>query len=252
MNDKTATSQEKDPMIVKADGVTRVFQVGSTEVHALRGVNMEVPRGIFAAVRGRSGSGKTTLLNIIGGLDRPTAGKVVVDGHSLDGLSERQMTVMRRHLIGFVFQSFALLPTFSAFENIELPARIAGMSRRERMERARRCLSVVGLTRWANHRPYELSGGQQQRVAIARALVNRPALVLADEPTGELDSVTGREILKLFRDIVAQEGITVLMVTHDPKVEEYAQRIYEMRDGQIVQVRDTMVTAEAAGELVPG
>jgi len=246
------TNQGKDPIIVKAAGVTRVYQVGSNQVHALRGVDMEVPRSIFAAVKGRSGSGKTTLLNIIGGLDHPTAGQVVVDGHSLDGLSEQRMTIMRRHLIGFVFQSFALLPTFSAYENVELPLRIAGVSRRERSELARRCLNVVGLTRWANHRPHELSGGQQQRVAIARALVNRPALILADEPTGELDSVTGREIMGLFRHIVTEEGVTVLMVTHDPKVEEYAQRIYEMRDGQIVQVHDTIVATEAASEVVPG
>jgi len=229
-----------DPIII-VEGVTRIFQVGNNQVHALRGVDMVVPRSIFAAVKGRSGSGKTTLLNIIGGLDRATAGKVILDGRSLENLSERQMTLMRRHMIGFVFQSFALLPTFSAFENIELPLRIAGVSRRERAERVRRALSVVGLTRWANHRPHELSGGQQQRVAIARALVNRPALILADEPTGELDSVTGREILALFRHIVEEEGVTVLMVTHDPKVEEFAYRIYEMVDGRIDKVRDTAV-----------
>lgn len=230
-----------DPIII-VEGVTRIYQVGSNQVHALRGVDMVVPRGIFAAVKGRSGSGKTTLLNIIGGLDRATAGRVILDGRSLENLSERQMTLMRRHMIGFVFQSFALLPTFSAFENIELPLRIAGVGRRERAERVRRALSVVGLTRWANHRPHELSGGQQQRVAIARALVNRPALILADEPTGELDSVTGREILALFRHIVEEEGVTVLMVTHDPKVEEFAYRIYEMVDGRIDKVRDTAVS----------
>ena len=241
-----ATAEKKDTPIIVVEGVTRVFQVGANQVHALRGVDMQVPRGIFAAVKGRSGSGKTTLINIVGGLDRPTAGRITVDDHPLDGLSERQLTLMRRHLIGFVFQSFALLPTFSAYENIELPLRIAGISRRERAEMVRRCLSVVGLTRWAGHRPHELSGGQQQRVAIARALVNRPALILADEPTGELDSVTGREILSLFRHIVSEEGVTVLMVTHDPKVEEYAQRIYEMRDGTIYQVHDAAAAAEQA------
>ncbi len=237
----TEQQANHDPIII-VEGVTRIYQVGSNQVHALRGVDMVVPRSIFAAVKGRSGSGKTTLLNIIGGLDRATAGKVILDGRPLDNLSERQMTLMRRHMIGFVFQSFALLPTFSAFENIELPLRIAGVPRRERVERVRRALSVVGLSRWANHRPHELSGGQQQRVAIARALANRPALILADEPTGELDSVTGREILALFRHIVEEEGVTVLMVTHDPKVEEFAHRIYEMVDGRIDRVRDTAVT----------
>jgi len=243
---------KKETPIVKAEGITRVFQVGGSQVHALRGVDMEVPRGIFAVVMGRSGSGKTTLLNIIGGLDHATAGKVWVDDHPLDGLSEHQLTLMRRHLIGFVFQSFALLPTFSALENVELPLRIAGVRRRERLERARRSLSVVGLTKWANHRPHELSGGQQQRVAIARALINRPSLILADEPTGELDSVTGREIMQLFQYIVVEEGVTVLMVSHDLTAEEYAHRIYELQDGQVVRVHDTTVAPPPhAREMVP-
>lgn len=234
---------EQNDIIVKTKGVTREFQVGSTTVHALRGIDMEVPRGIFGAVMGRSGSGKTTLLNIIGGLDHPTSGDIWIDGHSVGGLSEHRLTLMRRHLIGFVFQSFALLPTFSAYENIELPLRIAKYSRRERSERARRALNVVGLTRWASHRPHELSGGQQQRVAIARALVSRPALILADEPTGELDSVTGRGIMNLFQYIVEEEGVTVLMVTHDPTVEEYASRIYELADGEIFRIHNTEVAA---------
>ncbi len=245
------TVKTNNSPIVKTEAVTRVFKVGENEVHALRGVDLEVPRGIFAALMGRSGSGKTTLLNIIGGLDRPTTGKVWVDNHPLDGLSERELTLMRRHMIGFVFQSFALLPTFSAFENIELPLRIAGVPRGERIERVRRCLAVVGLTKWANHRPYELSGGQQQRVAIARALASRPVLILADEPTGELDSVTGREIMSLFQYIAVEEGVTVLMATHDLTVEEYAHRIYEMRDGQISRVRDTMVAPVPTSTEVP-
>ena len=236
--------------IIKTQGVTRVFQVGGNPVHALRGIDMEVPRSIFAAVMGRSGSGKTTLLNIVGGLDHATAGKIWVDGHPLDGLSEHRLTIIRRHLIGFVFQSFALLPTFSAAENVELPLRIARYSRRERAERVRRALGVVGLNRWANHRPHELSGGQQQRVAIARALVTRPALILADEPTGELDSVTGRGIMQLFQHVVQEEGVTVLMVTHDPTVEEYAHRVYELRDGEIFRIHDTEVPWSGTPELV--
>ncbi|NLS79975.1 MAG: ABC transporter ATP-binding protein [Chloroflexi bacterium] len=244
-------SDNKQPgSIVKTQGVTRTFQVGGNVVHALRGIDMEVPRGIFAAVMGRSGSGKTTLLNIIGGLDHATAGKIWVDGHPLDGLSEHRLTLMRRHLIGFVFQSFALLPTFSAAENVELPLRIARYSRHERSERVKRALGVVGLTRWAGHRPHELSGGQQQRVAIARALVTRPALILADEPTGELDSVTGRGIMQLFQHIVQEQGVTILMVTHDPTVEEYAHRVYELRDGEIFRIHDTEVPWLGAPEPV--
>ena len=239
----------QEDVIIKVEGVTREFQVGGEPVHALRGVDMQVPRSIFAAVMGRSGSGKTTLLNIIGGLDHPTDGDVWIDGHSLKGLSEHRLTLMRRHLIGFVFQSFALLPTFSAYENVELPLRIAGYPRRKRSERVRRALDVVGLVRWANHRPHELSGGQQQRVAIARALVTRPSLILADEPTGELDSVTGREIMNLFQHIVVQEAVTVLMVTHDPTVEEYAHRIYELVDGQVYRVHDTGVPWEPAEKV---
>jgi ABC-type lipoprotein export system ATPase subunit len=212
--------------------VTRVYRAGRSQVAALRGVTMDVPPGVFAALKGRSGSGKTTLLNLVGGLDRPTSGEVIVHGQPLSGLSGRQLTHLRRHRIGFVFQSFALLPTFSAFENVELVLRIAGMWRGRR-ERAMRSLELVGLGPWAGHRPWELSGGQQQRLAIARAVATRPDLILADEPTGELDSATGRGIMALFRHLVVQEGITVLMATHDPVVEEYAHAIYELGDGRI-------------------
>jgi ABC-type lipoprotein export system ATPase subunit len=185
---------------------------------------------------GRSGSGETTLLNLIGGLDRPTSGEIIVYGQPLSGLSGRHLTHLRRHRIGFVFQSFALIPTFTAFENIELMLRIAGVWRGRR-QRAMRSLELVGLGPWAHHRPWELSGGQQQRVAIARALVTRPDLILADEPTGELDSATGRQIFTLFRHIVVQEGITVIMATHDPVAEEYAHILFELGDGQVQAVR---------------
>jgi ABC-type lipoprotein export system ATPase subunit len=224
-----------EPPIVRTQELTRVFRVGRTEVEALRGVNMQVPRGVFAALKGRSGSGKTTLLNLIGGLDRPSSGKVFVHEEELSQLSEKKLTDLRRRRIGFVFQSFALIPTFSAFENVELMLRIAG-EWRGRRQRAMHSLELVGLDRWANHRPWELSGGQQQRVAIARALATRPELVLADEPTGELDSTTGRQIMALFRHLVSQEGITVVMATHDPVVDEYAHIIFELGDGQVQSV----------------
>jgi len=187
---------------------------------------------VFAALKGRSGSGKTTLLNMLGGLDRPTNGEIYLFGKPITKMSADELTELRRHKIGFVFQSFAIMPAFSAIENVELMLRIAGI-RKSRRERAMRCLEIVGLRAWAHHRPWELSGGQQQRVAIARALATHPALILADEPTGELDSGTGRQILALFRYIVEREGITIIMATHDPVIEEYAHIVYEISDGQV-------------------
>lgn len=220
--------------IIHAAGVMRIYRSNGSEVHALRGVELSVPRGVLAALKGRSGSGKTTLLNIIGGLDRPTGGSVQLDGKDLAGLSERQLTLLRRRQIGFVFQSFALLSTYSAFENVELSLRLIGLRRTERIERARRCLRVVGLERWMDHRPDEMSGGQQQRLAIARALSTHPALILADEPTGELDTATSRQIFGLFRSIVDREGITLLATTHDPLIDDYADVIYTLQDGVIL------------------
>jgi ABC-type lipoprotein export system ATPase subunit len=228
-------AQDAEPPIVRTEELVRIFRVGRTEVEALRGVTMQVPRGVFAALKGRSGSGKTTLLNLIGGLDRPSSGEVYVYEEGLSRLSEKKLTDLRRRRIGFVFQSFALIPTFSAFENVELMLRIAG-EWRGRRQRAMRSLELVGLDRWANHRPWELSGGQQQRVAIARALATRPELILADEPTGELDSTTGRQIMALFRHLVSQEGITVVMATHDPVVDEYSHIIFELGDGRVESV----------------
>jgi ABC-type lipoprotein export system ATPase subunit len=202
----------------------------------LRGLDLVVPIGEYVAFRGRSGSGKTTLINCIGGLDRPTSGEVYIRDRAMSSLSERQITQLRRTEFSFVFQSFALLPTFSAYENVELPLRIQGLPRRERRERTMRVLSIVGLAKWANHRPYEMSGGQQQRVAVARSLVTRPEVILADEPTGELDTTTGRQIMILFQKISIEEGVTVLMVTHDPVVEEYASLVYHLGDGTIEEV----------------
>jgi len=194
---------------------------------------LDIPPGVFAAVTGRSGSGKTTLLNLIGGLDRPTSGEVYLAGQPLSALSEHELTELRRHQIGFVFQSFALLPTLSAFDNVALPLRIVGTGERERNARVWHCLELVGLKEWAWHRPYELSGGQQQRLAIARALVNEPPLILADEPTGELDSGTTRQIFSLFRRLVAESGVTILIATHNPLVDEYAALNIPLRDGQV-------------------
>jgi len=219
--------------LVRVEAVTRVYHAGARDVHALRGVDISLVRGQFVALRGRSGSGKTTLLNIIGGLDRPTSGEAYFDGQALTKLSGRELTRLRRHRIGFIFQSFAMLPTYSAFENVELLLRIAGVGRRERSRRARNSLRLVGLSRWMDHRPDEMSGGQQQRVAIARALATRPDLILADEPTGELDTTTGQQIFALLRRVVEVEGITILTATHDPLVDEYVDLVYELQDGRI-------------------
>ena len=226
----TSTTQP----LVRVEGVTRVYRVDGREVPALRGIDLTVTQGEFVSLRGRSGSGKTTLLNCLGGLDRPTSGKVWIEGREITQLSESDSVQLRRKRIGFVFQSFALLPTYSAIENIDLMLRLAGAAdRRERQRRAEDVLALVGLKKWATHRPYELSGGQQQRVAIARALVTRPALILADEPTGELDSATGQQIMELLREIVEQEKTTVLIATHNLAVDMFADRVCLLEDGQI-------------------
>ncbi|MGI5916787.1 MAG: ABC transporter ATP-binding protein [Anaerolineae bacterium] len=224
--------------VIESIDVTRVYRVDHQEVHALRGVNFWVNKGEYIALMGRSGSGKTTLMNIIGGLDHPTTGQVFLFGDDITELSDRELTMLRRSQVGFVFQSFALMPTMSAFENVELPMRMMGVGRRQRRQRVMECLEMVGLTRWAKHRPQELSGGQQQRVAVARAMVNHPGLILADEPTGELDSTTGRSIMELFRTVAREERITVVMTSHDPTVQEYVDYTYRMADGQIVNERN--------------
>ena len=202
-------------------------------IPALRGVNLNVQPGMFVALKGRSGSGKTTLLNCLAGLDRPTSGEVRVLGHDLMQMSDQELTVWRREQIGLVFQSFGLLPTLSAYENIELLLRIKGDEYAARHKRALECLELVGLSRWRDHRPFEMSGGQQQRVAIARALANHAELILADEPTGELDSKTTRELLTFFRELVEKQHITMLMVSHDPLVDQYVHQVLTLQDGVV-------------------
>ncbi|MGI6611855.1 MAG: ABC transporter ATP-binding protein [Limnochordia bacterium] len=227
------SGEEDETFLARLVGIERIFRLGDQQVHALRGIDLDIQEGTFVLLSGRSGSGKTTLLNILGGLDRPTRGKVFFRGKDLGTFSERALTKWRRKEIGFVFQSFALLPTLTAHENVELPLRIVGGSGRQRRARARECLEMVGLWKRARHRVFELSGGEQQRVCIARALTTKPGMLLADEPTGELDTVTGKKILALFRDIVQYEGITVCMVTHDPGAAPFADTVYSLVDGQI-------------------
>ncbi len=219
---------------VEVRGVSRHFDGGGHTVYAVREVSLTVPPGELLAIVGRSGSGKTTLLNLIAGLDRPDEGSVLLDGRDITTATEAELTALRREHIGFVFQSFGLLPLLSAAENIALALRIAGASGRDEAQRTRDLLEMVGLSARAGHRPYELSGGEQQRVAVARALANRPRLLIADEPTGELDTVTGAQIFGLLQTAAA-EGVTIVMATHDPLIVDYAHRVVEMSDGQIVE-----------------
>ena len=225
---------QNGPVIYTVD-LWRTYRAGThQEVHALRGIDLDIKAGSYLALKGRSGSGKTTLLNLIGGLDRPTRGSVRVFGVELKELKDRELTRFYRQNVGFVFQAFGLSPIYSAMENVEIVLQISGKGRKQRRERAEYCLDLVGLTKWKNHRVYELSGGQQQRIAIARALANEPRLILADEPTGKLDTATAREIFSLFRQIIEDEHVTVLMAAHDPLVDEYVDRILQLQDGQIL------------------
>ncbi|MCX5380029.1 ABC transporter ATP-binding protein [Streptomyces sp. NBC_00091] len=221
-------------MMVVRD-LRKSFGSGANAVHALRGVSFEARRGELTALKGRSGSGKTTLLNLAGGLDTPTSGSVELDGTDLSTLDESGLLALRRDRIGFVFQSFGLIPVLTAAENVGVPMRMRKIPARQREERVRTLLALVGLAEHAGQRPGELSGGQQQRVALARALANEPALIIADEPTGQLDSETGRSIMRLLRAVVRSEGVTALVATHDPQLMELADRVVELRDGQVVE-----------------
>ena len=223
-----------DGAVVSARDVSRAFALGGEEVRAVRDVTMDLYAGELVAVIGRSGSGKTTLLNLLGGLDTPTSGVVYLEGRDVATLPESELTRLRREKLGFIFQSFGLLPLLSAYENVELPLRIAGMHRHDRDRLTKQALETVGLTYRQKHRPYELSGGEQQRVAIARAIVHRPPLILADEPTAELDSVTAKGIFDLLRQVVYTDKVTVLVATHDRLIVEVAHRVLEIRDGMLV------------------
>ena len=221
------------PSAIETENLTKIYGEGESRVEALAGVSLKVERGEWVAVVGPSGSGKSTLMNLLGLLDQPTSGRYVLDGREVSGLAGGEVTKARRDMIGFVFQSYNLLPRQTALSNVELPMVYAGMYGAERKERALEALERVELSNRADHKPPELSGGQKQRVAIARALVNRTAIVLADEPTGNLDTKSGEGILKLFEELKA-EGTTLIMVTHDMEVAAHAERLVEVRDGRIV------------------
>jgi putative ABC transport system ATP-binding protein len=229
--------QLNSDVIVDLKSVSRIYNMGEIEVHALRGVSLQIEKGASIGIMGPSGSGKTTLLNLIGALDRPTHGSVVLDNMDITNMSESELTTIRRSKISYVFQFFNLLPVLSAYENVELPLLIGGVEEDSRKERVDHLLSLVGLTERADHRPDELSGGEQQRIAIARALAKPPdsansIIVLADEPTGDLDYSTGQEILEVLISLTKGEGGTLITVTHDPEVGEMMDKVYKMRDGK--------------------
>ncbi len=228
---------EHDGLMVDARQLVRRYPLGGGTVTAVAGIDLRVARGELVAVRGRSGSGKTTLLSLLGALDRPTSGSVEIDGLPVSELPEKELVAFRRRKIGFIFQAFGLLPILSAAENVEVPLRLVGAEPRARDARIAELLEEVGLGDRMNHRPHELSGGEQQRVAIARALANEPALLLADEPTGQLDSQTGHGIMGLLRTLVRRQGVTAVVATHDPAMLDVADRVVELRDGHIVDDR---------------
>ena len=221
------------PPVAQAENVEKSYKIGKVTVQAVRGVNLTLYPGQFVVVSGPSGSGKTTLLNLMGTLDKPTSGRVLIDGKDLGGMKDGELTQLRRHKIGFIFQFHNLIPVLTALENVQLPLQTAKVKTREAKDRASTLLSRVGLSERLNHLPDELSGGEQQRVAIARALANHPKLILADEPTGELDTTTGAETVRILYELAKQENTAVLTVTHDPVVAEKADELYEMRDGQL-------------------
>ncbi len=229
--------------MISLTGITRNYEVGGRPVHALRGIDLEVAKGDYLAVMGPSGSGKSTLLNLLGCLDRPTAGSYVLDGHEVAGLTDEELSQVRRHRIGFVFQVFHLVPRLTALDNVALPMMFAGVTARMRDETARRALAAVGLSERADHRPEQLSGGERQRVAIARSTVMGPSILLADEPTGNLDTKSGREVIELL-EAMNRDGLTLIVVTHDPVIGRRAR-------GQVRLVDGAIVDQESAGAPVP-
>ena len=219
--------------VIELQGVTRIYKIGEVETHALRGVDLTIEEGEFTAIVGPSGSGKTTMLQLMGCLDRPTGGRVHINGQDVTRLNPNKRADLRKGTIGFVFQFFALVPGLTAYENVELPLLLSGAKRAQRRERVNELLEAVGISERARHRPDQMSGGEQQRVAIARALATHPVLVLADEPTANLDTENGRQIMEIMVRLNAETGTTFIFATHDPRVIPFARRVVELRDGRV-------------------
>jgi putative ABC transport system ATP-binding protein len=235
-------------VVIRIEDVHRIYQLGENRVHALRGINLEIGRGEFVAIMGSSGSGKSTLMNILGCLDRPTSGNYFLDGVNVAQLPKNELAAIRNRRLGFVFQGFNLLARTTALENVELPTLYARLEAEERQKRARRALEMVGLGERLDHFPSQLSGGQQQRVAIARALVNQPSILLADEPTGNLDSRTSVEIMSILQKL-NDEGLTIVLVTHEPDIAQYAKRVITFRDGRVRRDEPVVQRPRAADVL---
>ncbi len=245
--EQLTTPKEKHDAVISIQDVHRIYQLGENRVHALRGINLGIGRGEFVAIMGSSGSGKSTLMNILGCLDRPTSGNYVLDGVNVAQLPKKELAAIRNRRLGFVFQGFNLLSRTTALENVELPTLYARLDAEERQKRARRALEMVGLGERLDHFPSQLSGGQQQRVAIARALVNQPSILLADEPTGNLDSRTSVEIMSILQKL-NDEGLTIVLVTHEPDIAQYAKRVITFRDGRVR--RDELVAQRPSAAKV--
>lgn len=235
-------------MTIGLTNVTKVYHMGDTTVHAMAGISLHIAAGEMTAIMGPSGSGKSTLMNILGCLDRPTSGSYCLDGQEVANLKDDELAIVRNQKIGFVFQNFNLLPRMSALQNVALPMVYAGVAKAQRMETALRALTMVGLADRKDHQPNELSGGQRQRVAIARSLVNDPAIIMADEPTGNLDSKASKEIMELFCNLNNQ-GRTIILVTHEPEIAEYTRRILHVRDGKIVRDETKKGAAACSGKV---
>jgi len=249
---ESAATTSTSSAVIRLEGVHKTYDLGEIQVHALRGASLEIRAGEFVAIMGASGSGKSTLMNILGCLDKPTRGHYFLDGLDVSNMTKTELARIRNRKLGFVFQQFNLLARTSALENVELPTIYAGIPIEERERRAKEALDKVGLSERADHHPSQLSGGQQQRVAIARGLVNRPAILLADEPTGNLDSRTSVEIMDIFQRLNTEQGITIIVVTHEPDIARYAKRIVEFRDGKLkkdIIVEDRLIAAEVLPTL---
>jgi len=224
----------ENPVIIEVNNISRIYRTGSEDFYALRDVTIDIPKGQLTILRGRSGSGKTTLINMLGALDRPTTGTVLFNDADLTEMNDETRDKFRRNQVGFIFQSVALISTMTAYENVEFSLRLAGIPRPEHNERVKDCLAMVGLDNRMNHRTQELSGGEQQRVAIARAVAHKPPVVFADEPTAELDTNTGLQVVRLFKEIIAEQGTTIVMTTHDPDMMEIGDKIIMLEDGKVI------------------
>ena len=222
-------------IVVRLDNVVKTYSMGESEVHALRGISFQIEQGEFLSIMGPSGSGKSTCMNMIGCLDRPTSGIVEINGKETAKMTEKELAVLRNQTVGFVFQQYHLIPSMNVLENVMLPLKYARVEKSDRVERAEEALEAVGLGDRMKHRPHELSGGQKQRVAIARAMITQPKILLADEPTGALDSTTGKQVMELFRQINTERGTTIIIVTHDPRIGDSTKRCIRILDGQLVE-----------------